>query len=218
MLLELLWPDLPSAAGLNALRVAVHALRRALTPVDAVGAVDPLSTLGAAYILNPAASVWIDADAFTAHFESGLRLERLSRPVDAMREYAAAEALYRDDFLVEDLYEEWTVLRREELRDQYLMVVTKLAQHCITVSDPEGCIRRCHKLIAKEPCNEEAYRGLMRADALLGQYGRAAHWYAVCARTMRSELDVDPSPETERLHREIAQHGAGRDPSLGVAS
>jgi DNA-binding SARP family transcriptional activator len=217
VLLELLWPELPSDAGLNALRVAVHALRRALAPGGAAGTVEPLITMGSAYLLNPAAGVWIDADAFTGHFESGLRFERQARTADAMREYAAAEALYRDDFLVEDLYEEWTALRREELRDQYLMVLTKLAQQSIAVSDPEGCIRRCHKLLSKEPCTEEAYRGLMRAYAMLGQYGRAAHWYDVCARTMRRELDVDPSPETEQLQREHARRGAGRTTSLGVA-
>jgi DNA-binding SARP family transcriptional activator len=202
VLLELLWPELASASALNSLRVTLHSLRRALAPGDA----DPIINLGAVYFLNPAAAVWVDADVFTAHFETGLRLERQAHVEAAAREYAAAEFLYRDDFLVEDLYEEWTVLRREELRDQYLLVLTKLAQYCLATGDPEGCIVRCHKLLNKEPCNEDAYQRLMRSYALLGQYGRAAHWYELCERTLRKELDVEPSPETRRLYRDIGLH------------
>jgi DNA-binding SARP family transcriptional activator len=166
---------------------------------------------GHVYYLNPAASVWVDADAFAAHFEAGLAFERQARPDDAAREYAAAEALYRDDFLVEDMYEEWTLLRRAELRDHHLLVLTKLAQYGLATGDPAGCIMRCHKLLEKEPCYEDAYQRLMRAYAQLGQLGRAAHWYAVCERTLRTELDVAPSVDTRRLYRELGLHGIGPD-------
>jgi DNA-binding SARP family transcriptional activator len=203
-LLDLLWPELPFKSGLNALRVTLHALRRALAPTDGSASTDEvIANVGHAYFLNPTLSVWVDADAFATHFDAGLRFERQSRSDDAAREYAAAEALYKDEFLIEDLYEDWTVLRREELRDQYLLVLTKLAQYCLITRDAEGCIVRCHKLLSKEPCNEDAYQRMMRAYMQLGQHGRAAHWYEVCERTLRKELDVTPSVETRRLLFEI---------------
>jgi DNA-binding SARP family transcriptional activator len=207
VLLDLLWPDQTPEAGMNGLRVILHSLRRALAVSGNGTAADPVVNVGAIYYLNPAAAVWVDADTFTTHFDAGLRLERQARVADAHREYCAAEELYRDDFLVEDLYEEWTVLRREELRDQYLLVLTKIAQHCLATGDPEGCIVRCHKLLEKEPCNEDAYQRLMRAYGMLGQYRRVAHWYDVCERTLKRELDVSPSAETTRLYREIGAAG-----------
>ena len=208
VLLDLLWPELAPDAAMNDLRVTLHSLRRALAPASGGTAADPVINVGAVYFLNSAADVWVDADAFSKRFEAGLRSERQSGLDKASREYTAAEDLYRDDFLVEDVYEEWTVLRREELRDQYLLVLTKMAQHCLVSGDPEGCIVRCHKLLSKEPCNEDAYQRLMRAYARLGQYGRATHWYEVCERTLRKELDVTPSAETRRVYHEIGLHGA----------
>ena len=209
VLLDMLWPNLPAKSGLNALRVTLHALRRALAPGDGVAGLDEVVvSVGHAYFLNPMLNVWVDADAFAAHFDAGLRLERQSRLEAGAREYAAAEALYRDDCLVEDLYEDWTVLRREELRDQYLLVLNKLAHYCLATGDAEGCIVRCHKLLAKEPCNEDAYQCLMRAYIQLGQFGRAAHWYDVCERTLRKELDVAPSVETRRLFDKLPGQAA----------
>ncbi len=200
VLLDLLWPELASVAGMNGLRVTLHSLRKTL----AASGADPIMNVGAVYFLNPAGSLWVDADVFSTHFEEGLRIERRQGLHQASSEYASAEALYRDDFLVEDLYEEWTVLRREELRDQYLLILTKMAQHSLVTGDPEGCIVRCHKLLSKEPCNEDAYQRLMRAYAMLGQYGRAARWYQVCESTLRKELDVTPSAETQRVYKELA--------------
>jgi DNA-binding SARP family transcriptional activator len=206
VLLDLLWPDMPASSSLNRLRVTLHTLRQALlpTPDGHDPADDIVLNVGPTYVLNPAALIWVDADAFSAHFEAGLRLERQGRMDAAGREYAAAEALYRDDFLLEDLYEDWTVLRREELTDQYLLLLNKLGQYCLRTDDIEGCIARCHKLLAKEPCSEEAYQRLIRCYLQLGQHRRAARWYDICERTLRQELDVSPSEETQRLHRDIA--------------
>jgi DNA-binding SARP family transcriptional activator len=133
-----------------------------------------------------------------------LRFERLRRTEAAAREYAAAEALYRGDFLVEDLYEDWTVLPREELKDKYLLVLTKLSQFSLEAKDLDGCIRRSHALLAKEPCREDAYQRLMQCYARLGQRGSAMRWYQICERTLQEELDVAPSEETRRMYREIS--------------
>ncbi len=203
VLLDVLWPDVPSESSVRGLRVTLHALRHA---VAAAGCDNALLELvkadGDTYVLNTE-GVWIDVDAFSDHYYAGLRYERQHQTDAAVREFAAAEALYRDDFLVEDLYEEWTVLRREELKDQYLLVLTKLSQLCLIGRDLEGCITRSHKLLAKEPCREDAYQRLMQCYTLLGQRGRAVRWYEICERTLRQELEVGPSVETQRLFLNI---------------
>ena len=200
--------DAATAAASQSMRVTLHALRHA---VAATGCENSLLELvksdGDTYVLNTE-GVWIDVDAFSEHYYAGLRYERQHQKDAAVREFAAAEALYRDDFLVEDLYEEWTVLRREELKDQYLLVLTKLSQLCLVGRDLEGCITRSHKLLAKEPCREDAYQRLMQCYALLGQRGRAVRWYEICERTLRQELDVAPSEETRRLFSEISATSA----------
>jgi hypothetical protein len=66
--------------GLTGLRVTLHALRRALAPLADSHGDDLVMNIGHVYFVNPAASVWIDTDAFTTHFESGLRFERQGLP------------------------------------------------------------------------------------------------------------------------------------------
>jgi DNA-binding SARP family transcriptional activator len=203
VLLEVLWPDVANKSSIPGLRVTLHALRRAITAVAPdQPPIDLVRAEGDTYVLNTT-GLWIDADAFDEHYSAGLRLERLKQVQAAVREYTAAEALYRDDFLVEDLYEEWTILPREELKDKYLLILTRLAQFSMAAGDLDGCIRRSHALLAKEPCREDAYQRLMQCYARLGQRGSAIRWYQICERTLHQELDVAPSEETRRLFREL---------------
>jgi DNA-binding SARP family transcriptional activator len=208
VLLDVLWPDVPIQSSIRGLRVTLHALRRAVAqlaperePLDLVRAE------GDTYVLNTH-GLWIDSDAFDEHYSAGLRFERLHQNKLAVREYTAAEALYRDDFLIEDLYEDWTVLPREELKDKYLLILTRLSQYNMAAMDLDGCIRRSHALLAKEPCREDAYQRLMQCYARLGQRGSALRWYHICERTLRQELDVAPSGETRRVFREISAASA----------
>jgi hypothetical protein len=48
----------------------------------------------------------------------------------------------------------------------------------------------------------------MRCYAGLGQTSQALHWFEICARTLRKELDVGPSEAIEHLRTRIAaRHG-----------
>jgi DNA-binding SARP family transcriptional activator len=203
VLLDVLWPEVPSKSSIPGLRVTLHALRRAIARLGADQ--PPLELVraeGDTYVLNTE-GVWIDVDAFDQHYAAGLRYERKRQIDAAVREFTAAEALYRDDFLVEDLYEDWTILPREELKDKYLLVLTRLAQFNMAALDLDGCIRRSHALLAKEPCREDAYQRLMQCYARLGQRGSTRRWYQICERTLRQELDVTPSDDTRRIYAEL---------------
>jgi DNA-binding SARP family transcriptional activator len=202
VLIDLLWPESEPRAANNSLRVTLHALRQVLGSWrDEANAEQEYVVLDDGnFFLNPAARPRVDVEEFAIHFETGFRLERRQRVAEALREYEAAEALYRDDYLIEDLYEDWSVARREQLKDQYLLLVTRLADHCLHEGDALGCIVRCHRILQKDPCREDAYRLMMRSYLLLGQRSQALHWYDICARTLRKELDVEPAEPTERLY------------------
>ncbi len=206
VLIDLLWPDSDPQTAVNGLRVALHALRQALGTClrSDDGARDYVVVEDGKYSVNPSSGLWVDADEFTTHFINGRRLERLGQTRAAIAHFESAEALYRDDYLLEDIYEDWTLVRREELKDQYLMVLTKLADACVEQGDAEGCIVRCHKILQKDACREDAYRRLMRCYAQLGQPSQALHWFSFCARTLRQELDVAPSEQTMDLYHRIS--------------
>lgn len=218
LVMDLLWPQSDSGAAGNSLRVALHALRQALGPCEA-GSEDERDYVLSAdgnLSLNPLARVWVDVEEFSAHFAAGLRFERQRRPDEAAREYELAEDLYRDDYLIEDLYADWTIARREQLKDQYLLLITKLADLSLLRGDLAGCIVRCHRIVEKDACREDAYRRLMRCYHQLGQRSRALHWYEICVGALRRELDCEPADETERLCRTLRSSSPSAD--VGTAS
>ncbi len=205
VLIDLLWPEADPRSAINGLRVTLHALRQALGSHGLGGRPVPDYVIydGGSYSVNPAANLWVDADEFSNLFSTGMRLERRGQIAAAIRHFEQAERLYRDDYLLEDLYEDWTLVRREELKDQYLMLLNKLADACLDQGDAEGCILRCHRILQKDPCREDAYQRLMRCYAALGQRSHARHWFDICVQTLRRELDVAPAEQTLQLNEAI---------------
>jgi predicted ATPase len=96
-ILDALWPDLDPVAGANNLHQVVHVARRALGP-DAVELRDELLTLHAS----------VDVD----ELEDAARQARRAGTAGA---YRAALTLYRGELLPENRYDDWALLRREEI-------------------------------------------------------------------------------------------------------
>jgi DNA-binding SARP family transcriptional activator len=204
-LLKLLWADTDPISSAKSLRVVLHALRQAvgIWGDDDVKH-DYVIVEDDQFLINPLAPLWIDTDVFMEHVRAADLLDRGSQRIAAAAEYAAAEAIYRDDYLTEDIAEPWTQLRREELKDRYLLVVAHLADHYLSAGDTDACIARCHKLLALDQCREDAYQRLMYCYALMGQRSRALHWYRMCETALRNDLGVLPGERTRRLVEHIA--------------
>jgi len=94
------------------------------------------------------------------------------------------------------------------LKDQYLLVVTRLADASLMTGDYERCIEYCHKLLARDTAREDAYQRLMRCHALMGRPGRAMRWYELCRETLQRDLNVEPSGQTVQLARHVAEGSA----------
>jgi DNA-binding SARP family transcriptional activator len=59
-------------------------------------------------------------------------------------------------------------------------------------------------LLALDPLREVSYRWLMRAMEAGGNPAQAVAIFAVCRRQLWERAGMTPSPETERVFREIA--------------
>ncbi len=204
IIMEALWPDCtPQTAG-NNLKVAVHGLRSSLARLFPGAERFPVITFDqGSYSINPDIEVRIDADEFEEHWANGRRLERSGRTDEALRQFGLAEALYRGDYLEDDLYDQWTLLRREGLRDTYLMLLGKLASYALQRQDYESGVVYCQKMLAKDNCREDAYRKLMMCYAALGDRNRALKWFKVCRSILLNELSSEPEPETLELYNRI---------------
>jgi DNA-binding SARP family transcriptional activator len=201
VLVETLWPDSDPGISANRLRVAIHELRRRLALAGAGKRIVRYER--GCYLFSPEARVRVDADDFQALWQHGVWLERGDRLAEAIAIYRQAEELYRGDFLADDSYEEWTMMRRETLRDAHLDMLGKLSAWSLEHGQYEDCMVFCQKLLLADPCREDAYRMLMQCHVSAGRPARAHRWFEVCVAALRDELNVDPSPETVALYASL---------------
>jgi DNA-binding SARP family transcriptional activator len=201
MLMDLFWSDADPDSARNNLNVAMYGLRQAFR----ADRPDFLHILfqDDCYLLNPDMVMWVDAEEFLQRYETGRTLEKRGRLAEAVREYEAAEGLYQGDFLEEDLYQDWPVLRREGLKDGYLFILDRLSRYYFEQKSYATSIHLCKKILAKDDCREDAYRRLMRCYSRQGQRNLALRQYHLCVETLAQTLDVSPIDETNVLYRRI---------------
>ncbi len=207
-LIDALWPNPDAVAARTSLKVAIHGLRQLLGRLSADESMLGIETLDTGYQLN-APALWLDVEEFERCCAQGRRHDATGNPAEAVASFRRATALYRGDFL-EQSSEEWVLLRREALKDLYLLAVARLADAALAEGDYAECIDRCQQLLEQDRCREDAYQVLMVCHARLGQRGRVKRWFEVCERTLRTELDVEPDPDTVAVYHQAL---AGRVPT-----
>jgi DNA-binding SARP family transcriptional activator len=204
VLMEALWPGCDPRAAANNLKTAVHGLRQTMDALmaDQDSAPVIIFTQGS-YLINPDIDLWVDVDEFERHWIAGRRFDREGNTAQAVHEYHMARDLYRGDYLQDEPYGDWTLLRRESLQDSYLDVLDRMAELALQTADYDEAIMYCQQVLLKDSCREDIYRRLMRCYSRLGQRNRARRWYDICRRTIKSELDAEPEEATATLYRRL---------------
>jgi DNA-binding SARP family transcriptional activator len=198
-----MWPDSNLKKARWSLNSAVHGLRKLLGRCPTSPNVNYVLLEEGYYRLCPDVRISTDVEEFDAHYEGGRRLERIGSTEEAAAEYEKAIHLYRGDYLVEDLYEDWTMVERERLSNAHLDMLGRLADHYMEEGRLQESIRACYRILDKDRCHEDSYRLLMRCYAHLGLRGRALRQYRLCEKTLGQEYGTVPSPETLALHQKL---------------
>lgn len=199
--MDVFWPDADPEAARRNLHQAIYSLRQTLRRLEPD--VQHIRFENNQYLLNPALSVWVDVEEFEERVRTGQRLESEGDAAAAMAEYGIADSLYQADFLEEDMYEEWTHIQREHLRNNYLAIARHLSQHHFQEREFSAAIALCQKILMQDNCNEEAHRLLMQSYLAQGQRHLAIRQYQTCLQILEEELDVPPSEETTELYEQI---------------
>jgi predicted ATPase/DNA-binding SARP family transcriptional activator len=194
-LLEQLWPQLEPGAGANNLRHTLHVARRVLQQGRAMP--PPfLSMVAEKVVLRTEGTLWIDVEAFTAAAGAARRTR-------APAAYEQALALYSDDLLPEDRYEEWATGRREALREVYLGLLVEFAGLLEAGGEFGPAAAALERVIARDPTHEEAHGALMRLYALAGRQHQAVRQFRQLREALQRDLAREPSAASYRLHDDI---------------
>jgi DNA-binding SARP family transcriptional activator len=198
-----LWPESNLKKARWSLNSAIHGLRKLLSGCSSSASTNYVFLEDGYYRLAPDVRVTTDVDDFDRHHEQGRQLEKESRKQDAAIEYEKAVGLYGDDYLIEDLYEDWTMVERERLANAYIELLDRLAIYYMGVGQHQESIRACYKVLEKDRCHEDSYRLLMQCYSRLGLRARALHQYRMCEQILSQEYGTCPSPETRSLYMRL---------------
>jgi len=200
ILMTLLWPEDEPAVAHHKLQVAISALRRSLND-------GYVTNSGGGYILcknrvyelNPLVPLRTDVDDLLEYYQAG----RQSSGNVMAAYYKRASDLYTGPFLSEDLYADWSFIRRKQLNQIYVTMCDALAEYCLETGRYEHAMRWIGAILKENRCDEAAHQQLMRAYAAQGRRSEALLQYQLCLRILAEELDAQPMPETTSLFQAI---------------
>jgi DNA-binding SARP family transcriptional activator len=119
-LLELGWPDEPTASAAARLNTTLSVLRKALaSELDDEPEGSSILHDEGVYRLNPDLRLQVDVAEFDAWYTQSLVYERSGRLAEAVLTYRAAIELYRGPIALGDCYDHWLLIERERLASTY---------------------------------------------------------------------------------------------------
>lgn len=188
-----LWPDNDPADALANLRRHLHLLRSLLPPIAREWLVVSTQHI----VWNAPPECQVDVHAF-------------EREWTTLHEMEAAAELYRGDLAPGIDTDDDILVRREALRQRYLLLLKSLVRAWMDRSDWSRAWRWARLLVSHDPWDEEAVRLAMTAAALTGSRTAALDMYCALARDLERELHVQPAPETTTLYHDILHHRLAR--------
>ncbi len=201
VLMDVFWPDADPEAARRNLHQAVYSLRQTLKEREPD--FQHILFENDCYFFNPELDIWLDFREFEKSVQAGRRLEKVGLLSEAVVEYGVAVGLYEGKFLEEDLYTEWPRMLRETLQNLYLEISIQLSEHYLKQGEYTAAITLYQKILVRDHCCEEAYRGLMNCYLAQGQRHLAVRCFYNCQEVLKTDLDLPPSPETLALYRQL---------------
>lgn len=111
-------------------------------------------------------------------------------------------------------FEEWLSEQRERLRGT---LIEKLAGALgdDTILSPAARSLCARKLLAVDPCNEQAFQTLMTEAAEQGDHARLRHLFERCERQLMNEFGVGSSAGTRGLYSQLSRNLHSHPPRNG---
>jgi predicted ATPase/DNA-binding SARP family transcriptional activator len=202
------WGGYPETRALRNLSTTLWRLRRILPE-------GCLISEGETIAFQPIKDFWLDVDAFDAYCVTDA-----TQSHEVIQNLEAALAIYRGDFL-EGWYDDWVLVEAERLRICFIQVLVKLMDSYMEAGNFTVALECGLRILLEEPLREETHRLVMECYYQLGQIDSALAQYQACQEILRTELEIDPDPETEILYHRIRFDSASKaeyHSSLGPAT
>lgn len=209
---EILWPSSTLEQAANSFGKTLYLLRRALEPDLAAGkgGSSIYVLLDHDTLMLIPDNIRIDADVFessTKQLQAKIRSrsgkESAGQIEALLDEFDAVLTLYKGDYLPEDLYEDWTLRRRDRLRRIHSWLLENAAELALAIGKGQRACEYLLELLEHNSADEQTHRQLMLVYARMGRRSDALNQYLSLRKALKEELRTAPLPETNELFRQI---------------
>ncbi|MDA3790500.1 MAG: BTAD domain-containing putative transcriptional regulator [Desulfobacula sp.] len=160
VLIEMLWPNQDLKKTSSRFNMAMSALRKTLEPnLSPKAPSSYIERKKELYRLSNKPKISVDIEQFSEF--SALGQKEADKSDKALELYLLAYSLYRDEFLKEDLYEDWCIRQREYFIAQYLKVLKIIVDLYEDKDDFVNAIVFAKKILAVEAYDESTFKRLM---------------------------------------------------------
>lgn len=209
-LLALLWPHLSTTSAQANLRQALYHLSHLIPPLttlDSLNCQPLLLSERQTVEVNPYTIYQLDVIDFWQrdHLYRKHNHANAFSCADCQEWLTTAVSLYRGDFLADftlpncNPFEEWALMRREQLRRRALTALKMLTDIYLHRRAFAQARTMARKQLAIDDLRDVAYRQLMEALARDGQCCAALGQYERCCEVLTRELNVRPAEATTAL-------------------
>jgi DNA-binding SARP family transcriptional activator len=189
---EALWPDAGPEEARSRVRYYVHVLREKLEPKRQKRSPSRfvLSSRGG-YRLNMK-HVRVDADEFEHEVRAGLTALLQQGAQAAVPHLETASRLYREDFLAENPYAEWTLVERDRLRGLAAEGLRALVHAQLGTDQLEAAATQARRLAEMEPFDSDVQRTFIDVCLRRGRRSEAVRHYGLLRQRMLRAFGEEP--------------------------
>lgn len=188
-----LWPDSSQKQLKVQFKNALYRLRRALGRDVVIFEQNEDS-----YRFNHALDYEYDVETF----RNLIKKARKTTGAGRISAYQSAVKIYQGPYQPEG-EGLWIEPEREQLWQDYLQTELTLVGHYLENSNHHAALAHIHRVLAQDPCQEEAHRLAMKAHASMGNQAGLVRQFEICKDTLHNLLGVSPSPQTEKLYYQL---------------
>jgi DNA-binding SARP family transcriptional activator len=159
------------------------------------------------YQVNETVGVGSDMRLFESLTDAAQQHARENDVDQAVDLCRRAVDLYRGDLVASDGMR--AIIEREQLRARYLTTLARLAGHYFGRQNYAACLNVVQRVLASDPCREDAHRLVMLCHLRSGERAQALRQYRLCQAMLRAEFDAEPEQETTQLFNRIRLNPSG---------
>jgi DNA-binding SARP family transcriptional activator len=183
------WPDLDAEKVRNNFHTSIRRAREALGENIIVHE-------SGIYSINSDLEIWCDAYKFETFVTKARQLAASDARAENLLEKAVN--LYKGDFLAQ-MHMAWITPYRLKLREVYVEALMSLAHCQQSHHDLKQAIQTLKRALEVDPYRETIHRQILVYYAEEGERQKVIAHYHELRRLLRTDLGIEPSPETVKL-------------------